>query len=73
MCQISYQLLKENKKNKTTSDHDRTTHGSNDCAQLVFDIKNVGKNNESNNKQFISHVNYRDLFHQEISKLRLSI
>ena len=26
-----------------------------------------GKNSKSENKRFISHVNYRDLFHREIS------
>ena len=52
---------------RTTSG--RTTHGLSVCAPLVFDIKKMRNNNESKNKQFISHVNYWDLFQLEISKV----
>jgi hypothetical protein len=36
---------------------------------LLLILKMLGKNKESKNKQFISHVNYRDLFNPEISEI----
>ena len=55
-------------KNKMTTS-DRTTHGLNVCAPLVFDIEKVRNNIESKNKKNISHVIYWDLFQLEISKV----